>query len=58
MAVIIDAPNIEACASPLTTEAGDEAGLALTLRCIDGAYLYAAAHDPQQPIRAINIVSL
>lgn len=56
LSIIISSPNIEACASSLWAEAGEDAGLGLFVSCIYGADLHATTHQPQQPVVAVHAV--
>ena len=58
VAIVVDAARVEARASPLRAEAGDEAGLALVLRCIDGADLHPTTHHLQQPVSSGDVEAL
>lgn len=54
LAVIIGPADVEACASPLGAQPGDDAGLGLLVPRVDGADLHAAAHQAQQPVVTVH----
>ena len=58
LAVVVGAAHVEAGAGTLRAEAGDDAGLGLFVAGVDGPDLHAAAHQPQQPVLAVDAVVL
>lgn len=50
LSIIICSSDVESCAGSLWAEAGEDAGLGLSVPCIDGPYLHTPTHQPQQPV--------
>ena len=58
MSVVVGAADVEARAGTFAAEPGEDAGLELAMPGVNGAYLYAAAGDSQEPLRTVDPVVL